>query len=59
MGELLGLGAKSGCNNMICIFFFFFFFFFFSEKKYKKMHEIESFICNNAAHDVILCNLGY
>ena len=21
MGELLGLGAKSGCNNMICIFF--------------------------------------
>ena len=54
MGEFLGLGAKSGCNNMICIFFFFFF--FFSEKK---MHEIESFICNNAAHDVILCNLAY
>ena len=22
------------------------------------MHEIESFICNNVAHDVILCNLG-
>ena len=22
------------------------------------MHEIESFICNNAAHDVILCDLA-
>ena len=22
------------------------------------MHEIESFIYNNVAHDVILCNLG-
>ena len=25
----------------------------------KKKHEIKSFICNNAAHDVILCDLGY
>ena len=32
------------------------FYFFFSKRK---MHEIESFICNNAAHDVILCDLGY
>ena len=23
------------------------------------MHEIESRICNNAAHGAILCNLGY
>ena len=39
------------------------FFFFFSENKKKKkskiMHDIESFIFNNAAHDVILCDLGY
>ena len=54
MGELLGLGAKSGCNNMICIFLF-----GKKKKKKKKRHEIESLICNNAAHDVILCNLGY
>ena len=29
------------------------------KKKLQKMHVTESFICNNAAHDVILCNLGY
>ena len=47
-------------KNVFCFFFvFFFFFFFFLIKNDKKMHELESFICNNAAHDVILCNLGY
>ena len=27
--------------------------------KNAKIHEIDSFICNNAAHDVIVWNLGY
>ena len=40
------------------MFFFFFFFFFFFIYIYIYI-LIESFICNNASHGVILCNLGY
>ena len=34
-------------------------FFFRNKKKYRKNVLNRVIICNNAAHDAILCNLGY
>ena len=52
-------------NVFVFVFFFLFFFlfflfcFFFCFVYFYIYILTESFICNNASHGVILCNLGY